>query len=117
MSTIKDLGIESPLIHAEEVETSLAMGLEADVREEELTQACFNRCETYKAKGIPTSRHIAYDALSPGSGVLLPMDYIDDISDSGVVGDACSATRSKGKKLIDAIEAGLVELVEDLRKT
>jgi len=113
-SAIKELGITSPLIHAEEIETSIAMALGADVRMEELTRACLNRRETHESKDIPTSKHIAYDMITPGSGVLIPMDYIDDISDTGVVGDACLATKEKGEKLVESIKAKLVELVEDL---
>jgi len=115
-TAIKELGITSPLIHAEEIETSIAMALGTDVRTGELTRACFNRRETHEAKGIPTSKHISYDMITPGSGVIIPMDYIDDISDSGVVGDACLATKEKGMKLVETINAKLVELVEDLSK-
>ena len=113
---IKELGITSPLIHTEEIETSVGMALGTDVRMDRLVRDCFSRREVYEAKGIPTSRHIAYDGLTPGSGVIIPMDFIDDISPSGVVGDATLATREKGEKLVAAIVSRLVELIEDLSK-
>jgi creatinine amidohydrolase len=111
---IKELGISSPLIHAEEIETSIGMALGSEVRTEELTRACFSRRETHESKGVSTSKHIAYDMITPGSGVLIPMDYIDDISDTGVVGDACLADKEKGEKLTGAINEKLIEFVEDL---
>jgi creatinine amidohydrolase len=111
---IARLGVRSPLIHAEEVETSMGMALGVDVRMEKLTKDGFNRREIHQSKGIPSSRHIAYNGLTPGSGVIIPMDYIDEISDTGVVGDATLANRENGEKFIEAIIATLVELVEDL---
>lgn len=113
-SAIKDLGISSPLIHAEEIETSIGMALGTDVRMNDLSRACFSRRKTHEEKGIPTSSHIAYDMITPGSGVIIPMDFIDEISDTGVVGDATLASKEKGEKLVAAIKEKLIELVEDL---
>lgn len=113
-SAIKELGIDSPLIHAEEIETSIALALGTDVRSEELSRACFSRKDKHEDKGIPISKHISYDMRTPGSGVIIPMDYIDEISDTGVVGDATLATKEKGEKLVKTINDKLVELVEDL---
>ncbi len=115
-ATIKELGIVSPLIHAEEIETSMAMALGSDVRMDKLTRDCFSRRDTYEEKGIPTSRHITYDAATPGSGVIIPMDYIDDISSSGIVGDSSLATKEKGEILLTSVNSKLVELIEDLSK-
>jgi creatinine amidohydrolase len=115
--TIKELGITSPLIHAEEVETSIAMALGLEVRVKELTRDAFSRQEVHKAKGVATSKHIAYDGITPGSGVTIPMDYIDDISHSGVVGDATLASKENGEKLSQEIISSLVDFVEDLTQT
>lgn len=114
---IKEMGITSPLIHAEEVETSVAMAMGLEVRTEELTRDAFSRREIHETKGIATSKHIAYDGMTPGSGVTIPMDYIDDISDSGVVGDATLATKEKGVNFSQVIISGLVDFVEDLTQT
>ncbi len=111
---VKELEIKSPRLHAGEVETSIAMALGTDVRKQELTRACMNRRETHLAKGIPTSKHIAYDSSMPGSGVLIPMDYMKDITDTGVVGDACAATMEKGKRLVEVVNALFAELIEEL---
>lgn len=114
---IKELGITSPLTHAEEVETSIAMAIGLEVRVNEQTRDAFSRREIHETKGVATSKHIAYDKITPGSGVTIPMDYIDDISDSGVVGDATLATKEKGEKLSQVIISKLVDFVEDLAQT
>ena len=77
-SNIKELGIKTPLLHAEEIETSVMMALGANVRVDQLSRAGFDRQEIHQSKGIPTSKHIAYDYITPGSGVIIPPDYIDD---------------------------------------
>ena len=111
---IKELGITSPLTHAEEVETSIAMAIGLDVRVQELTRDAFSRREIHKTTGVANSKHIAYDGITPGSGVTIPMDYIDDISQSGVVGDATLATKEKGDNLSQVIISKLVDLIQDL---
>jgi creatinine amidohydrolase len=113
---IKDLKILSPQIHVEEVETSVAMALGLRVREEEMTKDCFDRKKVHKEKSIPTSDYIAYDALHPGYGVAIPMDFIREISASGVVGDATKATREKGEKIVNVVVNRLVELCIQLGK-
>ena len=73
-----------------------------------------SRREVHEAKGIPTSKHIEYGMVPSGSGVLIPPDYLDDISASGVTGDATLAAKEEGEKLIEVIRSRVVELVEDL---
>ena len=111
---IQSLGIRSPLIHTEEVETSVAMALEQRVVSEKRQRDCFSRRKVYEEKGIPTSEHVAYDALDPGHGVVIPMDYVKDISKSGIVGDATLGTQEKGKEIVLMIVKRLADLISDL---
>jgi creatinine amidohydrolase len=111
---MKDLGIESPFIHSEEVETSIAMAQGNRVVMAEATRACFSRKEVHAQKGIPTSRHISYDLITPGSGVFTPMDWLHEVSETGVVGDASKAKMETGKVLNDHCTNVLVELILDL---
>jgi hypothetical protein len=52
----------------------------------EPARSSFNRREIPESEWIPTSKHISYDMVIPGTGVITPEDYIDEISDTGVVG-------------------------------
>ena len=111
---IKELEMKGPLQHASEAETSIAMALGQDVRMNELTRDGLDRRKIHEAKRIPTSKHIAYDISIPGSGVFIPFDYTNDISNSGVIGDATLATKEKGQYLVEAITRKITELTEDL---
>ena len=111
---VKELGIKSPMIHVEEIETSVCLALGQRVEMDRAARDAFSRREIHRTQGLPTSRHIAYDSLEPGDGVVTPMDFIKDISASGVVGDATLATREKGEVLLKTIRKKLVGLVHDL---
>jgi creatinine amidohydrolase len=111
---ISDLGIKTPRLHAGESETSLAIALGAKIRESELTIACMDRQKIHAERGIPTSKHISYDPVRPGSGVIIPMDFIDDISETGVVGDATLGTLKKGEEIVKGVIEKLCELIQDL---
>lgn len=111
---IQSMGIRSPLIHTEEVETSVAIGLGQRVRLEARTRDCFSRREVYQNKGIATSSQVSYDALNPGHGVTIPMDFIKDISPSGVVGDATLGSQEKGEEIIRVVVQRLKEMIAEL---
>jgi len=111
---IQSMEIRSPLIHTEEVETSVAMALGQRARLEDRTRDCFSRREVYQKKGIATSSHVAYDALNPGHGVTIPMDFIKDISESGVVGDATLGNQEEGEKIIQLVVQRLKEMIAEL---
>lgn len=113
---LKELGIESPMIHAEQIETSMAIALGVEVHMDKAVRYMVNRRKIHESKGVPTSRHIAYDAVTPGSGIIIPLDYVDDLTPFGVTGDPMPATREKGEKLVATVVSTLVELIEDLGK-
>lgn len=60
------------------------------------------------------SRHAKYHATFKGGFVNPPMDMIDEISESGVVGDATLATEEKGKKILNTLVTRLVEVCQDV---
>lgn len=111
---VKELGIRSPMIHAEEIETSMCLALGQRVEMDRASRDAFSRLEVHQKKNIPTSRHISYDSLNSGDGVITPMDFIKDISESGVVGDATLATREKGEVFLKTVRGKLVSLIQDL---
>jgi creatinine amidohydrolase len=104
----------SGVIHAEESETSVALALGQRVVMNKATRRAFDRGKTVRERGYLWSRHAKCDATFKGGFVNPPMDMIDDISDSGVVGDATLATEEKGKKIVNALVSRLVEVCEDL---
>ncbi len=106
----------SGLLHAEEAETSLAMALGQRVLMEKATRGAFDRGKTVLEHGFAWSRHAKYDATFKGGFVNPPMDMIDEISESGVVGDATLATEEKGKKILNTLVERLVEVCQDLGK-
>ena len=114
--TLKERGIKTPLLHSEEAETSLAFALGQRVVTQELKRETFSRKETLDKKGMPTSKHVNYDKINPGSGVLTPIDYIIDISDSGVVGDATLASKETGEAMLKEIVTIVLELIKDLNR-
>ena len=111
---IRELGIKSPMIHIEEIETSMCLALGQRVEMGRAARDAFSRREVHKGAGVPTSGHISYDSLEPGSGVITPMDFVRDISPSGVIGDATLATKEKGEVILGTLRRKLVGLVRDL---
>ncbi|TLY12131.1 MAG: creatininase family protein [Thaumarchaeota archaeon] len=110
---LKDMMV-SGLIHAEEAETSLALALGQRVLMEKASRDAFDRGKTVRERGYAWSRHAKYDATFKGGFVNPPMDMIDEISQSGVVGDSTLATKEKGTKILDTLITRLLEVCEDL---
>jgi creatinine amidohydrolase len=114
---VQSLGIRSPMIHTEEIETSVAIALGQRFRPEKAVKDCFSRKDVYERKGLATSSHVYYDALNPGHGVLIPMDFIRDISPSGVVGDATLGNEAEGEDITKIVVRRLKEMIADLSKS
>jgi len=110
---LKDMMV-SGLIHAEEAETSIALALGQRVLMEKASRDAFDRGKTVRERGYAWSRHAKYDATFKGGFVNPPMDMIDEISQSGVVGDSTLATKEKGTKILDTLITRLLEVCEDL---
>jgi creatinine amidohydrolase len=104
----------SGVIHAEEAETSLAMALGQRVLMDKASRDAFERSKTVQERGYAWSQHAKYDALFKGGFVTPPMDKIEEISESGVVGDATRATLEKGQRILDVLVTRFVEVCEDL---
>lgn len=111
---IKRLGMLSPMLHAGEAETSVGLALGMPVRIDKLPAEKHDRMEKLRQAGQPVSDCICYDPMSRGSGVLTPMDFIDDISDSGAIGDARLGSAEKGQQILAYTEQILTNLILDL---
>ena len=104
------------MIHTEEIETSVAIAIGQRALLEKAKKDCYSRRAVYENREIPTSDHVAYDALNSGHGVAIPMDFIKDISSSGIVGDATLASMEQGKELVHLIIQRTVEMISSLSK-
>ena len=112
---LKRLGITTPSLHAGEAETSFGYGLGMNVRRDMLSQTPLNRMEKQQQElGFPVSSLISYDPTMPGANVLVPMDFIEQITEGGVIGDATLATEEKGKCIVDYLVSTLGKLIADL---
>lgn len=109
--------IEGPAIHAEEAETSLAMALGQRVMMEHAARDAYDRGEAVKEAGLPWTSLGKYALTHRGPGVVVPMDMLGDISDSGVIGDATRAKLETGQAIVDAMIPRMVQVVRDLSAT
>lgn len=101
-------------IHADQVETSLALALGHDVRMDLANNEAFNRYEVLKDKGKTVSTAVKYDGLHKGPFVNVSMDYIEEISESGIVGDASQANIEFGNLVLEGTLKTLKTLCKDL---
>jgi len=107
-------GIEGPLIHAEEAETSLAMALGQTVYEDRATRDAYDRSAAVKEAGLPWTSLGRYELRARGPGVIVPMDMLRDITPSGVVGDATRASVETGEKMVSALIPRIVQVCQEL---
>ena len=110
-------GIEGPVIHAEEAETSLAIALGQRVLMEHASRDAYDRGAAVREAGLPWTSLGKYGLTHRGPGVVVPMDMLGDISESGVVGDATRATRETGQAIVDAVVPRIVQVVRDMSAT
>jgi creatinine amidohydrolase len=106
--------IDTPTIHAEEAETSLALALGQRVEMDEATRDAFDRGAAVRDAGLPWTSFGRYDASHRGPSVTVPMDMLRDVAPSGVVGDATRASRETGERIVDAFVPRLVQVVREL---
>jgi creatinine amidohydrolase len=107
-------GIEGPMIHAEEAETSIALALGQRVIESEASCDAFDRGETVRAAGLPWTSFGKYGMTHKGPGVVVPMDMLRDITASGVVGDATKARRETGERVVAALVPRMVQVAREV---
>lgn len=106
--------LDTPGLHAEEAETSLALALGQRVVMDKATRDAFNRSDAVRDAGLPWTSLGKYDAHHRGPGAIVPMDMLRDIAPSGVVGDATRARADTGQKIVDAVLPRLVQLAREL---
>jgi creatinine amidohydrolase len=106
--------IDTPTIHAEEAETSLAMALGQRVDMTQATRDAFHRGEAVRDAGLPWTGLGKYDALDRGPSVTVPMDMLRQITPSGVVGDATRASLETGQRILEAVVPRLVRAASEL---
>ena len=106
--------VEGPLIHAEEAETSLAMALGQRVEIDRATRAAWDRGEAVREAGLPWTSLGRYEMRPKGPGVIVPMDMLRDITESGVVGDATRASAETGEKIVEALIPRIVQVCKEM---
>lgn len=114
LSTDVVAGLDTPGLHAEEAETSLALALGQRVLMEHATRDAFNRSDAVRDAGLPWTALGKYDAHHRGPGAIVPMDMLRDISASGVVGDATRARAETGERILEAVIPRLVQITREL---
>ncbi|HEY1370785.1 MAG TPA: creatininase family protein [Gaiellaceae bacterium] len=108
--------IEGPMIHAEEAETSIAMALGQRVIEAEAARDAFDRGQAVKEAGLPWTSFGKYAMVHRGPGVVVPMDMLRDITESGVVGDATRASRATGERIVEALVPRIVQVAREVAR-
>jgi creatinine amidohydrolase len=106
--------VEGPMIHAEEAETSLALALGQTVYQEFATRDAYDRSAAVKQAGLPWTSFGRYEMRARGPGVVVPMDMLRDITESGVVGDATKARVETGEKMLSVLIPRIVQVCTDL---
>jgi len=106
--------IEGPMIHAEEAETSLAMALGQRVEEDRATRDAWDRGAAVKESGATWTSFGRYGMRASGPGVVVPMDMLRDITESGVVGDATRARVETGEKIVTALIPRIVQVCKEM---
>jgi creatinine amidohydrolase len=109
--------IEGPVIHAEEAETSLAMALGQRVMMEHASRDAYDRGAAVREAGFAWTTLGKYALTHRGPGVVVPMDMLGDISESGVVGDATRAKLETGQAIVEAVVPRIVQVVRDMSRS
>jgi creatinine amidohydrolase len=107
-------GLETPTIHAEEAETSLAIALGQRVLMDRAARDAFNRSATVRDAGLPWTSLGKYDAFHQGPSVIVPMEMLHDVTASGVVGDATRARLETGERIVEVVVPRLVQVATEL---
>jgi creatinine amidohydrolase len=92
--------------HACEFETSMYLALRPDIVD--MSKA------VHELSHRPTKNY--WTDLIGGDGPLAMMEPWSSLSETGVMGDPTKATAEKGRRLLDAAAAGIVELIDELRR-
>jgi len=108
--------VEGPMIHAEEAETSLAMALGQRVELDRATRDAWDRGQAVKDAGFQWTSFGQYGMRHAGPKVVVPMDMLRDITESGVVGDATRASLETGEKIVSALVPRIVQVCKEMAR-
>jgi len=108
--------LETPTIHAEEAETSLALALGQRVDMDRAARGAFHRGDAVREAGLPWTSLGKYDAFHRGPSVIVPMDMLRDITASGVVGDAAPANAETGQRIVELVVPRLVQVAREFAR-
>ena len=100
---------ETLCFHACETETSYAMALGQDVRMEK-------RTKKFPKSPIPKFIKFGIEMEVKPPFVITAVPAIDQVSETGVIGDATKASMAKGKKMVDVSVERLSEFLRELKK-
>jgi creatinine amidohydrolase len=106
--------VEGPMIHAEEAETSLAIALGQRVEMDLATRDAWDRGAAVREAGFQWTSFGQYGMRHAGPKVVVPMDMLRDITESGVVGDATRASAETGERIVDAIVPRIVQVCREM---
>jgi len=106
--------VEGPMIHAEEAETSLAMALGQRVELDRATSDAWDRGQAVKDAGFQWTSFGQYGMRHAGPKVVVPMDMLRDITESGIVGDATRASVETGEKIVAALIPRIVQVCREM---
>jgi creatinine amidohydrolase len=106
--------VEGPMIHAEEAETSLALAIGQRVVMEDATEGAYDRGEAVRAAGLTWTSLGQYGMRHSGPKVVVPMDMLRDITETGVVGDATRATGELGEGIVAAVVPRIVQVAREM---
>ena len=84
---------------------------------EHAARDAYDRGEAVKDAGLPWTSLGKYGMTHRGPGVVVPMDMLGEISESGVVGDATRARLETGQAIADAVIPRMVQVVRDMSTT
>ena len=106
--------VEGPMIHAEEAETSLAIALGQRVEMDLATRDAWDRGAAVREAGFQWTSFGQYGMRHAGPKVVVPMDMLRDITESGVVGDATRASAETGERIVAALVPRIVQVCREM---
>jgi len=69
-----------------------------------------------KEAGLPWTSFGKYGLTHRGPGVVVPMDMLRDITESGVVGDATRARRATGERVVEALVPRILQVAREVAR-
>jgi len=106
--------VEGPMIHAEEAETSIAMAVGQRVEMDKATREAWDRGAAVREAGHQWTSLGQYGMRHAGPKVVVPMDMLRDITESGVVGDATRARLETGERMLAAVVPRIVQVCREM---